>query len=111
MTPAVKTAAARRGTKGETSMEQLLTRWGRELDRDLPLNDYPRPQMRRDSFLNLNGWWDYAIYPKEADFGGWQGKIVVPFSPETILSGVNRTVTKPAARDRVKSSGGSGTDQ
>ena len=74
-------------------MEQLLTRWGRELDRDLPLNEYPRPQMRRDSFLNLNGWWDYAIYPKEADFGGWQGKIVVPFSPETILSGVNRTVT------------------
>ena len=74
-------------------MEQLLTRWGRELNRELPLNDYPRPQMRRESFINLNGLWDYAIQPKTDPFDCWQGQIVVPFSPETILSGVNRTVT------------------
>ena len=49
--------------------------------------------MKRESFLNLNGLWDYAIYPKTARFEGYQGDIVVPFSPETLLSGVRRTVT------------------
>ena len=73
-------------------MEQLLTRWGKELNKELPLNDYPRPQMARDSFINLNGLWDYAIQKKDDPFD-WEGQIVVPFSPETILSGVNRTVT------------------
>lgn len=74
-------------------MEKLLTRWGRELNREQPLNDYPRPQMERNSFINLNGIWEYAIYPKEITFGGYEGEIVVPFSPETILSGVGRQVT------------------
>lgn len=74
-------------------MEQLLTRWGRELDKNCPLNDYPRPQMERDSFICLNGEWDYAIYPTAEAFSGYEGKITVPFSPETLLSGVNRTVT------------------
>ncbi len=45
-------------------MEQLLTRWGKELDKELPLNDYPRPQMRRDSFINLNRLGYYGIQPK-----------------------------------------------
>lgn len=74
-------------------MEKLLTRWGRELNREKPLDDYPRPQMARDSFINLNGPWDYAICPKKDGFGGWQGVITVPFSPETLLSGVEKTVT------------------
>ncbi|MCH5197796.1 MAG: glycoside hydrolase family 2 [Oscillospiraceae bacterium] len=74
-------------------MTQLLTRWGRELKSECPLNDYPRPQMERNSFICLNGQWDYAIYPKNSEFSGYEGKITVPFSPETVLSGVNRTVT------------------
>ena len=74
-------------------MEKLLTRWGKTLNRDCPLNDYPRPQMARDSFLCLNGPWEYAICPTGAPFEGYQGEIIVPFSPETILSGVERTVT------------------
>ena len=74
-------------------MEKLLTRWGKALDKTCPLNDYPRPQMARDSFFCLNGVWDYAILPTEEAFHGYQGEIVVPFSPETILSGVQRTVT------------------
>lgn len=73
-------------------MEKLLTRWGRELNRDCPLNDYPRPQLRRNSFFNLNGRWDYAILPAGEKLSGYQGEIIVPFSPETILSGVERTV-------------------
>lgn len=74
-------------------MKQLLTRWGKTLDTSCPLNDYPRPQMRRNSFICLNGIWDYAIYPTDGEFCGYEGEIVVPFSPETLLSGVNRTVT------------------
>lgn len=74
-------------------MERLLTPFGEKLDKKLPLNDYPRPQLQRDSFQNLNGIWSYAIYPIGEGFSGYQGDIVVPFSPETILSGVERTVT------------------
>ena len=74
-------------------MQELLTRWGKTLDREHPLNDYPRPQMARDSFFCLNGVWEYAIQPTKEAFAGYQGEIVVPFSPETILSGVKRSVT------------------
>ena len=73
-------------------MEKLLTRWGKTLDRENPLPEYPRPQMKRDSFVCLNGTWNYAIYEEHKKFSGFQGKITVPFSPETILSGVEKTV-------------------
>ncbi|MBQ8183195.1 MAG: glycoside hydrolase family 2 [Clostridia bacterium] len=73
-------------------MERLLTRWGKTLNKELPLNDYPRPQLKRDSFINLNGEWNYAIYDEYKKFAGYQGKIIVPFSPETILSGVEKLV-------------------
>lgn len=61
---------------------------------EIPHNDYyPRPQLERDSFLNLNGTWEYAIYPTNQMFQGYQGDILVPFSPEALLSGVLKTVT------------------
>ena len=58
----------------EYIMERLLTRWGKTLDKSLPLNDYPRPQMKRDSFINLNGEWNYAILDEFKKFNGYQGK-------------------------------------
>ncbi len=73
-------------------MERLYTRWGKELNKDLPLNDYPRPQLKRNSFINLNGEWNYAIYDEYKKFTGYQGKITVPFSPECMLSGVEKLV-------------------
>lgn len=75
-------------------MERLITPFGEKLNKDLPLNDYPRPQMARSSFFNLNGRWEYAIYPKDEGFKGYQGEIIVPFSPESILSGVEKVVTE-----------------
>ena len=39
----------------------MLTKWGAALDCEHPLPEYPRPQLRRESFLNLNGVWDYAV--------------------------------------------------
>ncbi len=74
-------------------MEKLLTRWGKNLNREMPLSEYPRPQMKRDSYTCLNGIWDYAIYPIKEEFKGYQGDIVVPFSPECVLSGVEKNVT------------------
>ncbi len=74
-------------------MEKLLTRWGKELNREMPLSEYPRPQMKRASYTCLNGIWDYAIYPIKEEFKGYQGDILVPFSPESLLSGVEKNVT------------------
>ena len=69
----------------------MLTRWGEKLDKNNVLPEYPRPQMRRSSFINLNGEWDYAFTAAgEKQPEKWQGKILVPFSPESELSGVGR---------------------
>ena len=57
------------------------------------LNEYPRPQLRRDSYLSLNGKWEYAIRKEDAIPTSFDGVINVPFSPETSLSGVNKIVT------------------
>ena len=72
--------------------EPLYTRWGRSLDREHPLPEYPRPQFRRNSYVNLNGPWDYAFTASENRPGVWEGQIVVPFSPESALSGVGRAI-------------------
>lgn len=68
--------------------EAMLTPWGEALDREHPLPEYPRPQLRRNSYLNLNGIWEYAITKTAEKPAAMQGEIVVPFSPETLLSGV-----------------------
>jgi beta-galactosidase/beta-glucuronidase len=67
-----------------------LTRWGRELDPDHPWPEYPRPQLVRDNWLNLNGRWEFAFAAAGETPAGYQGEIIVPFSPETVLSGVGR---------------------
>ena len=57
-----------------------------------PLNDYPRPQLVRDSYLSLNGVWEYAIRdnPKLPD--KYDGDVLVPYSIETPKSGVNKVL-------------------
>lgn len=72
----------------------MLTPWGEALDKNAVLQEYPRPQLVRDSYYNLNGLWDYAITASDACPGAWDGEILVPFSPEAPLSGVNR-ILKP----------------
>ncbi|WP_262403749.1 glycoside hydrolase family 2 protein [Actinomadura sp. CNU-125] len=68
-----------------------MTPWGEELDPDEVLPEYPRPQLVRGGHLNLNGRWRYAFAPAEPDGPeAYDGEIIVPFSPESPLSGVNR---------------------
>lgn len=91
-------------------MKPLYTQWGETLDPNHVLEEYPRPLLHRNSFFNLNGYWNYRFcspkdfpaFPAGArpsafpdhlpdDFcAPWDGQILVPFSPESLLSGVNR---------------------
>ena len=71
-------------------MEQLYTRWGENLDTEHVLPEYPRPQLIRNSYQNLNGYWEYAFTRKYKVPDCYEGKILVPFSPETVLSGVGK---------------------
>ncbi len=70
----------------------LYTPWGETVDHGCPHAEYPRPQLERARWQCLNGPWQYAILPEgdEAEPESWDGEILVPFSPECLLSGVLR---------------------
>jgi beta-galactosidase/beta-glucuronidase len=70
----------------------LITRWGEELTPENAWTEYPRPQMVRENWQNLNGEWDYAVTSADvtAAPADWSGKILVPFALESRLSGVQR---------------------
>ncbi len=69
----------------------LVTRWAREVTPETAHREYPRPQLVRENWLNLNGLWDYAITPMPAsEPTAYEGKILVPFPVESALSGVMR---------------------
>ena len=75
--------------------DSLKTRWASEVTPENVWQDYPRPQMYRLYWENLNGLWDYAIRPKgENNIGEFDGKILVPFCVESSLSGVQKYVGK-----------------
>ena len=73
------------------TIEQLYTKWGRKLNAAKPLPEYPRPQMKRKSYFNLNGEWDFELshFPTTDTYSK---KITVPFAPETALSGIQQPV-------------------
>ena len=70
----------------------LITKWGEALDREHPLPEYARAQLRRESFLNLNGVWQYAVSTLNSEPEEYDGDIVVPFPLESELSGVGRVL-------------------
>jgi hypothetical protein len=71
----------------------LVTRWAKQVSPDKVHPEYPRPQMVRDEWQNLNGLWEYAIRPKtEGRPAQFDGQILVPFPVESALSGVMRPV-------------------
>ena len=87
------------GKKKQVQVRELSTVWSEQADdgpQAVPLPEYPRPQLRRSDWTCLNGWWEYGICPGgkagKASRGEADGKILVPFSPETKRSGVGRTL-------------------
>ena len=71
----------------------IMTRWAKDVDPANPLPEYPRPQMVREIWQNLNGLWQYAIRPKAAEQPArFDGEILVPFPVESALSGVMQRV-------------------
>lgn len=74
--------------------DRIRSGWADKIDPANVLPEYPRPIMERESWLNLNGLWDYSIIDKGAAVpsSSFDGKILVPFAAESSLSGVGKTV-------------------
>ncbi len=72
--------------------ERIRTRWAAEVSENNCLPEYPRPQMVRSEWQNLNGLWKYAITSTGSDYSLPDGDILVPFCVESSLSGVGRNV-------------------
>lgn len=77
----------------------IMSRWEKAITPENAWREYPRPQMVRKQWLNLNGMWEYAISPKTApqptqfDRTTDGGKILVPFCLESTVSGVNKSLS------------------
>ena len=69
----------------------LTTTYSENMDKDMPWAQYPRPSMVRDSYFCLNGRWDFSVSEGEAA-GDYSEKILVPFPPESMLSGIERQI-------------------
>ena len=86
---------SRQATAWKPVEGKLMTRFARDVSPASPLPEYPRPQLVRAAWLNLNGLWQYAIRPKtdEGPGASYDGDILVPFAPESSLSGVGKPVS------------------
>tara|TARA_B000000557_G_scaffold9246_1_gene7648 strand:+ start:835 stop:2709 length:1875 start_codon:yes stop_codon:yes gene_type:complete len=73
---------------------KIMSRWAKEVTPENVWQEYPRPQFERSTWKNLNGMWDYVILkPNQPKPKSYEGKILVPFSFESALSGVGRSIT------------------
>ncbi len=78
---------------------RLLTRWAAEVTPEKVLPEYPRPQMKRAEWRNLNGLWDLAVTGKDDPRPEkFDGAILVPYPIESALSGVKKRVSE---KDRI----------
>jgi beta-galactosidase/beta-glucuronidase len=92
----------------------ISTQWAEKVNPSNVLGEYPRPQLVRKDWTNLNGLWQYSILPKDQQAipASMQGSILVPFAVESSLSGVGkfvgkdsilwykRTITVPSAKNK-----------
>lgn len=74
-----------------SNFEKLVTPFEAALN-DSPWQEYPRPQFKRDSYLNLNGKWSLSVKKREGVLP--LGEILVPFPPESRISGIERQFSK-----------------
>ncbi len=69
-------------------LNDLYTPWGEAVGEN-PWQTYPRPQLKRESYVNLNGLWEFTVNQEVALPKSYDRQILVPFCPESILSGIN----------------------
>jgi beta-galactosidase/beta-glucuronidase len=75
--------------------DKIKTKWAEELTPENVWKEYPRPQLIRENWKNLNGMWNYSLLSKTVSKPRkYQGDILVPFCIESALSGVGKTMTK-----------------
>lgn len=72
---------------------RLKTKYEKEMNRACPWEDYPRPRLVRDSYISLNGEWDFSVAGEDTP-AVFPDKILVPFPPESHLSGLTREIKK-----------------
>ena len=70
----------------------MKTRYEKDVDLSCPLNEYPRPQMVRDRWMCLNGPWECAFTDTPEPPKNWDLTIIVPFSPESQISGIGKSL-------------------
>ena len=74
-------------------LTELKTRYEESLNnKSVPFSQYPRPQLKRASYHNLNGSWQFWVKRKSAEV--FTGEILVPFPPESRISGVQKQIKK-----------------
>jgi beta-galactosidase/beta-glucuronidase len=79
----------------EPKISPIITSWGEKLDTNSVLPEYPRPQMVRKNWINLNGTWEFALTDSASEVPGqFEERILVPFCVESTLSGITRKVTR-----------------
>jgi len=77
----------------KTAENPILTEWASDVDPLKPWLQYPRPDLVRNAWINLNGLWDYAITQKNIKPENWDGSILVPYPVESALSGVRKRIS------------------
>ncbi len=81
------------GQEWKPAGDKIKTQWSEMVDPANPLPEYPRPQMVRAEWQNLNGLWEYSINPKGNYIPEkYDGRILVPYPVESSLSGVQKKV-------------------
>ena len=74
--------------------KSIVTRWAKQVTPENVWREYPRPQLVRSEWRNLNGLWDFSLQPKASGApDAYQAKILVPFCVESALSGVGKDVS------------------
>ncbi|MBQ6073565.1 MAG: beta-galactosidase [Bacteroidales bacterium] len=92
LTVGITLAFSASGQSWQPAGDHIRTPWAEKVNPSSPLPEYPRPQLKRDRWINLNGMWEYAVLPVGERFEKADGRILVPFCIESSLSGVGRTV-------------------
>ena len=83
--------ASLQAQKWQPAPVSLTTKWSKQVTPANAWTEYPRPQLKRNEWMNLNGLWNYTVKPKgQPAPSEFEAQILVPFCIESSLSGVGK---------------------